>query len=168
MEGTGVIEELTYKEGAKGSWFFKAKIDNRNYNCFEKDFNTKKEVEAYAQLKAKEVGTGDVVKFEYSEHKSGDTTYKNLLKIVALDEKQLGETSSGTPTGESYVPKKPYENKTGTQIVRMNALTNAIGFFELNKEVIAMNVKESDGLSAAVSEDLLLKLAEKFENWVKR
>ena len=159
MIGKGAIEELTFKETKSGSWFFKLKIDNRNYNCFEKDFNTQANVKAYEQLQAKEFKTGDVVEFEYSEHTTGETTYKNLLKITPLSEKEAQQ-----------VVQKTSENrdKTGTQIVRMNALTNAIGFFGLNKEVVAMNIKAGDSLSAGIDEAMVLKLAEKFETWVKR
>ena len=50
----------------------------------------------------------------------------------------------------------------------MNALTNAIGFFELNKEIVAMNLKKGDSLNAAISEKMVTRLAEVFEKWVKR
>ena len=156
LKGTGVIEELTYKEGSKG-WFFKLKIDGRNYNVFEKSYPAGEEVKAFAQLEAKEFKTGEAIEFEYSEHTVGETTYKNLLKLIKMEAKEA-----------EAVVKKSTEtrDKTGTQIVRMNALTNAIGFCELNKEVIAMNLKEQ--LNQIIEEKTVLNLAERFENWVKR
>ncbi len=168
LNSTGVIEEITSKEGKKGT-FYKLKIENRTYNIFEKNFQTGEPIEAFKQIKEKQFTTGDAANFEYTEHDTGETTFKNLLKLFETDktdDAKLGETDSGVPTGGSCIKKEPYQNKTGTQIARMNALTNAIGFFELNKEVVAINLKAADVNS--VNESMVLKLAEKFETWVTR
>ena len=152
LRGTGTIDEITTKNGNNGL-FYKLKIDNRTYNCFDS-------TEAFNQLKAGEFPAGTVVTFNYTETVSGEYTYKNLTDLVKVEGAKA----------EAFIPKsepKDY-NKTGTQIVRMNALTNAIGFLELNKEVIAMNLKKGDSLDAAVSETIVTRVAEVFEKWVKR
>ncbi|GAH08467.1 unnamed protein product, partial [marine sediment metagenome] len=151
LNGTGCIEDLNYKKGSSG-WFYKLKIDGRNYNGFEKDFQTSKPIEAYKRLREEEFNLGDEVVFEYSEHEKDGTTYKNLLKISKAEDEQLGETGAGVPTGGSYVPnfvEKKKEPTYNDRMVRMNALRHAINFFELNKEVVAMNLKEGDSLNQA-------------------
>ncbi len=151
LKGNGTIEEKTDKVTQKGDLFFKLKIDNRTYNCFDR-------TEAFNKLKAGDFPAGTVVSYNYTETVSGENTYKNLTDLKKVEGAKA----------EAFVTKKPYENKTGTQIVRMNALTNAIGFFDLNKEVVAMNLKKGESLDSAISEDMVTRLAEVFETWVKR
>ncbi len=154
LKGTGTIEEKSDKTTKKGDLFYKLIIDNRIYNIFNR-------VEAFEQLKAGDFPAGTVVSFDYTESQSadGNTTYKNLQKLYKVEGAKA----------EAFVKKAAEtRNKTGDQIVRMNALTNAIGFFSLNKEVVAMNLKKGDSLDAAVSEDMVTSIAEVFEKWVKR
>ena len=159
---TGVIDELTSKEGKKGV-FYKLKIDGRTYNAFDS-------TEAFKQIKSGDFPAGTVVNLEYTETVSGEYTYKNLQELFKA---KGGEKVGETDTGKTIIvekPTKPYENKTGTQIARMNALTNAINFFALNKEIVAMNLKElPEGKRAeGVSEMTVKSLAENFERWVTR
>ncbi len=151
LKGTGTIEEKTDKVTQKGDLFYKLKIDNRTYNCFDR-------TEAFTKLKAGDFPVGTVVSYNYTETVSGENTYKNLTDLVKVEGAKA----------EAFVPKKPYENKTGSEIIRQNVLRTAVQFFELNKHVIAMNLKKGDSLSAGISEDMVIKLAEVFEKWVKR
>ncbi len=152
LKGTGTIEEKTDKVTQKGDLFYKLIIDNRIYNCFDR-------TEAFTKLKAGDFPAGTVVSYNYTETVSGDNTFKNLTDLVKVEGAKA----------EAFVKKTvDTRNKTGDQIVRMNALTNSIGFFSLNKEVVAMNLKKGDSLNAAISEDMVTRLAEVFEKWVKR
>ena len=163
FNGTGVIDEITPKEGKKGA-FYKLKIDNRTYNSFDS-------TESFKKIEAGYFPAGTEVNYEYTETTSGEYTYKNLQDIFKTGRAHFKETDSETInpfTKPTTVP--PKENKTGTQIVRMNALTNAINFFNLNKEVVAMNLAElpKDKQTEGVSEITVKKLAENFETWVTR
>ncbi len=152
LKGTGTIEKKTDTVTRKGDLYYKLKIDNRTYNCFDR-------TEAFGKLKAGDFPAGTVVSYNYTETVSGENTYKNLTDLVKVEGAKA----------EAFVKKATEtRNKTGDQIVRMNALTNAIGFFVLNKEVVAMNLKKGESLNAAISEDMVTRLAEVFEKWVKR
>lgn len=147
IKGTGVIEEITTKNGKKGE-FYKIIIDGRTYNAFG-------DTEAFSQLEAKSVKSGTSVGFEYSEHVSGEYTYKNMLKFVELKESEAKEIKTSVSG-----------NKTGESIARMNSLTNAIGFLNLNKEVIAQNLKELPKDKQIVSEETVLRLADQFYKYI--
>jgi hypothetical protein len=154
LNGNGVIEEILSKEGKKGE-FFKVKINSRMYNSFDL-------TESFNQLTEKLFKVGEPVDFEYTEHENQGTTYKNLIRLVKL------ETKEAEKTIQKAVESNENGNKTGNQIVRMNSLSNAIGFFNLNKEVAAYNTKGQPVEAQAVSQDMILKIAEQFENWVRR
>lgn len=142
INGTGVIEEINQKEGAKG-WFYKLTIGGKTYNTFEK-------LDAFGQLEDKMFKTGDPVAFDYSEHQSGKTVFKNLIRLRAL-----GAGKKVTTALPQQKLSAPPVNRTGTQIVRMNALTNSMKFFELNKVT-------------PVTEGQVREMAELFEKWVTR
>jgi len=151
-KGTGTIEEVTSKPDKNGKLFYKPIIDGKTYNAFDR-------TEAFNQLKAGDFPAGTVASFEYTETKVGEYTCKNLVELTKVEGAKA----------EAFVQKTTEtRNKTGDQIVRMNALTNAIGFFSLNKEVVAMNLKKGESLNAATDEKMVTQLAETFEKWVKR
>ncbi len=154
LNGTGVIDEVTTKNGTNGL-FYKLKIDGRTFNAFDSE-------DAFEQLKVGDFPAGTAVSYQYTQTTKGEYTYKNLAKLSKVEGAQAKEVV------QKAVEKTEVRNKTGDQIVRMNALTNAIGFLDLNKEVVAMNLKKGDSLDAAISEEMVTRLAEVFEKWVKR
>lgn len=151
MENNGTIEEIALKEGKKGE-FYSVKIDLRTYTIFDNAI-------AFEQLKKKEFSKGETVGFDYTEHASDrmgePIVYKNIIEFHKI----IGQT-----TVPRQATVQPAIDMRETRICRMNSLTNAIGFFDLNKETLAEQAQASGGFS----EVTVLKLAEKFEEWINR
>ena len=152
FEGKGTISEIVTKQGKKGD-FYKIKIDGRTYNAFDNS-------EAFNQLIDKKVKTGDVVGIAYTESQVGEYVCKNLLNF-----KSLGEVETKEAVQKSVQVQSSFEKKDSS-IARMNSLTNAIGFFALNKEVVAFNLKELPAEVQAISEETLLRLANRFYEYI--
>ena len=154
-ENKGIIEEILLSSGAKGD-FYKLNIGGKTYNCFD---NT----DAFGQLSKKEFVKGELVGFDYSEHpgtsKSGQPiTYKNLLKLIKVAQGiKVAQDLSFKGPQPTQITQITQNDMRETRIVRMNSLTNAIAFFELNHNanviVQSMNV---------------IELAAYFEAWINR
>jgi len=150
-ENKGIIEEILLSSGAKGD-FYKLNIGGKTYNCFD---NT----DAFGQLSKKEFVRGELVGFDYSEHpgtsKSGQPiTYKNLLKLI-----KVAQATGPQPTQITHITQNTQttQDMRETRIVRMNSLTNAIAFFELNHNA-----------NVTVQSMNVIELAAYFEAWINR
>jgi len=156
MENKGTIEEIALKAGKKGD-FYSVKIGSRTYNIF-KDAGP-----AFEQLQKKEFARDELVGFDYTEHtgdiKGEPVVFKNLIEFHKI----AGQPAQPTQT-TTQAPVSFQSDMRETRICRMNSLTNAIGFFDLNKEALAEQAQASGGFS----EITVLKLAEKFEEWINR
>jgi hypothetical protein len=158
MENKGTIEEIALKAGKKGD-FYSVKIGSRTYNIF-KDAGP-----AFEQLQKKEFVRDEFVGFDYTEHtgdiKGEPVVFKNLIEFHKITG-QSNPIDKISTTG--WTPPTTTPDMRETRICRMNSLTNAIGFFDLNKEALAEQAQASGGFS----EITVLKLAEKFEEWINR
>ena len=146
------IEEVS-KISKNGKEFYKLKIDGKTFTAFDSS-------EGFKQLENGDVSSGDSCKVEFTE-KEGEyagkpVTYRNIVKFDAVE---AGEPIKSSSSQASSVGSKPDWDAKDRRIVRMASISRAIEFYAMNRENIANEV---------ISDESVLGMAKKFEEWVYR
>jgi len=159
MEAKGVIEDILLKTKDGGKSFYKVRISGKTYNTFPATPD-KTPIEAFNQLKENQFKVGEIVDFQYDEHPGETLTgepvmYKNLnLLCKTVQPKEA--------------PLMPVSGETREQrIIRMNCVTNAIGFLNLNKELLISDYVEGTERKLLDTKKVL-EIADEFRNYVTK